>query len=127
VELLAALVGARVRVRVPVDGLEHPLGVLERHLLILLLVTLLDDLLHALPLSRRHVVTVWLLLLLLAKLLRNLLDFPTLFRIVVPRVVYRAPWTTLITTEGLPRQFVTMWAMAPTSRCSSSGSGSTSQ
>jgi hypothetical protein len=49
VELLAALVVAGIRVRVVVDGLERPLGILE--LPLLLLVTLRDNLLLAFPLA----------------------------------------------------------------------------
>jgi hypothetical protein len=50
-ELLAALVIAGVTVRVTVDGLEHPLGILELHLL--LLVALRGNLLLAFPLMGR--------------------------------------------------------------------------
>jgi hypothetical protein len=52
-ELLAAFVGAIVGVGVAVDDLEHSFGILEWHLIILLLVILLDNLLLALPLPRK--------------------------------------------------------------------------
>jgi hypothetical protein len=94
VELLATLVGAGVGVGVAVDGLEHPFGVL-------------DDLLYALPLPRGCAVAARLLLLLLMELLCKLLDFLAPLHVVAPRVVYQAPWTTLITTGGLPRPLVT--------------------
>jgi hypothetical protein len=64
---------------------------------------------------------------LLTELLLKLLDFPALFHVVAPGVVYRAPQTTLITARGLLRPFVTTWATAPTSRSSSSDSVSTSR
>jgi hypothetical protein len=47
VEHLVALVGAGVRVRVVIDGLKRPLGILECHLLIV--VALQDDLLLSPP------------------------------------------------------------------------------
>jgi hypothetical protein len=50
-ELFATLVGAGVGVRVTVGGLESTFGVLERHVLIL--VVLLDSPLLALALPRR--------------------------------------------------------------------------
>jgi hypothetical protein len=118
------LVGVGVGVGVVVDILEHLLGVLEWHLLILLLVALLDDMLLALPMPRRHAITTCLLLLLLTELLRELLDFPAHLRAVVPRVLYRAPRTALITIGGLSLPLVTTWATAPIGRYSS---GSTSQ
>jgi hypothetical protein len=126
VELLVALVGAGVRVRVAVDSLERPLGIMELH--ILLLVALRGDLLLALSLLERRAITVRLLLLLLAELLHELLDLLTVLHAVAPRVVYQAPRTIVVIAEGLPRPLVTTWAMAPTSHFSSySGSGSTSQ
>jgi hypothetical protein len=67
VELLVVLVsaGVGVRVGVAVDGLEHPFGILEQHLFILLLIALLDNLQLALPLPRGHAIMTRLLLLLL--------------------------------------------------------------
>jgi hypothetical protein len=130
VELLAVLVGTGVRVGVAVDSLKRPLGILEGYLLILLLVTLLDDLLLALPLPRGCAVAAWMLILLLTELLCKLLDFPALLHIVAPGVVYRAPQTALITTGGLLRPLVATWAMTPTDCCSSGSnniSGSANQ
>jgi hypothetical protein len=43
----------------------------------------------------------WLLLLLLAELLRELLDLLTLLDAMAPRVVHRAPWPTLVAVGGL--------------------------
>jgi hypothetical protein len=79
-KMLVALVGARVRVGVAVDGLQLPFGILECHVLILLLVVLLDNLRLALLALRGRAVASWLLLLLLMELLRKLLDFPALLR-----------------------------------------------
>jgi hypothetical protein len=125
VELLAVLIITGVRVEVAIDGPKCPLGILELHLL--LLVALKGNLLPAFPLPVRHAIVAWLLLLLLAELLRELLDLPALLRVVAPGVVYRALQTTLITTGVLPRPLVAMWAMSPTSRSSSYDSRSSSQ
>jgi hypothetical protein len=122
--LLAALVGARVRVRVTIDGLETSFGVLELHLIIL--VILLDSLLFALPLLRWCAIVAWLQLLLVVKLLHKLLDLLALLGVAMLGVVYRAPWNALITVEGLSPLFVARWATTPTSCCSYSR-GSTSQ
>jgi hypothetical protein len=124
VELLTTLVGAGVGVRVVIDGLECPLGVLELH--VLLFVTLRGNMLLAFLLPGRRAVMAWLLLLLLMKLLRKLPDLTALLCTMASGVVYRAPQTTLITARGLPQLLVTTWATAHTS-CCSSGSGSTSQ
>jgi hypothetical protein len=71
---------------------------------------------------------VGLLLLLLVELLCKLLDLPTLFGAMVPRVVHRAWQHTFIATRGLARSLVAEWAMTPTSRCcNSGGSGSACQ
>jgi hypothetical protein len=120
VELLPALVGPGVEVRATVDGLGSSSGILERHLLIL--VILLDSLLLALPLPRRCAITMRLQLLLLAELLHKLLDLPALLSSMALGVAYQAPWTTLIAIGGLSRPLVTTWAMAPTS-CSSCSTG----
>jgi hypothetical protein len=53
-ELLAALVVTGLGFRVAVDDLDHPLGVLE--LLLLLLIALMGNLLLAFPLAGRHAV-----------------------------------------------------------------------
>jgi hypothetical protein len=119
VELLAALIVTGFRVGVAVEDLDHPLGVLELHLL--LLVALVGNLLLAFPLAGRHAVVARLLLLLLAELLHELLDLPALLDVVVPRVVHRVPWTALIAVGGLSWSLVATWAAAPTNRSSSSG------
>jgi hypothetical protein len=54
VELLAALVFTVLAVRVAIDDLDHPLAILELHLLIL--IALISNLLIAFPLVRRHAV-----------------------------------------------------------------------
>jgi hypothetical protein len=114
VELLVALILARVGVRVAIDTIERPLGVLELHLL--LLVALGGNLLLAFPLLGRCAIAVWLLLLLLTELLYELLDVPALLCAVVPRVVYQALRTTLVAAGGLPRSPVPTWAMTHTRR-----------
>jgi hypothetical protein len=124
VELLAALIGAGVGVRVAVDGLERSFSVLKCHLLILLIVVLMDNLLLALPLPRRCAITVRLQLLLLAELLRKPLDLPTLLDTVALGVVLWAPRTALVAAGGLSRSLVTTWAVAPTSHCRRSRSTS---
>jgi hypothetical protein len=72
---------------------------LELHLLIL--VVLLDNLLLALPLPGRCAVSSWLLLLLLVKLFRKLLDLLTLLNVVVPIVVHWAPLVAVVTAGRL--------------------------
>jgi hypothetical protein len=111
VELLVALIVTGVRVGVAVDGLECPLSVLELNLL--LLVALGGNLLLAFPLLGRCAVTPRLLLLLLVELLYELLDLPALLYVVVPRVVYQAPWTTLVIAGGPPQPLVTTWPHPP--------------
>jgi hypothetical protein len=122
VELLAALVFTGLEVRVAIDDLDHPLGILELHLLI---VALMGNVLHAFPLATRRAVTVGLLLLLLVELLRELRDLSTLLSVVVPRVVHRALRTTLVAAGGLAWSHVAAWVMAPTSHyCDNGSSGS---
>jgi hypothetical protein len=122
VEQLAMLIVTGFRVRVAVDDLDRPLGVLEVHLL--LLVALAGNLLLAFPLAGRHAVAVWLLL---TKLFHELLDLLALGA-VAPGVVHQAPRPTLIAAKGLTRSLVTAWAATPTSRYSSNNdSGSTCQ
>jgi hypothetical protein len=122
-EQLAALVVTRLRVGVTVDHLDHPLGILELHLL---LVALVGNLLLAFPLAGRRAITARLLLLLLVELFHELLDLSALLGVVAPGVVHRAPQPTLIDILGLARSVVTTWAAAPTGRCCNiGGSGST--
>jgi hypothetical protein len=71
---------------VAVDDLDHPLGILELH--VLLLVTLTGNLLLAFPLARRCAAAAWLLLLLLMELLHELLDLLTLLGVVAHGVVH---------------------------------------
>jgi hypothetical protein len=55
----------------------------------------------------------WLLLLLLTKLLRRLLDLPALLSAVVLGFMHRALWTTLIATGRLTWVLVTAWTTPP--------------
>jgi hypothetical protein len=100
--MLAVLIvaGVRVGVGLAIDSLEHPLGVLELHLF--LLVALGGNLLLAFPLVRRHAIMTQLLLLLLTELFRELLNLLALLGAVAPRVVHQALRTTLVTAKGLP-------------------------
>jgi hypothetical protein len=125
VELLAALIVAGLGVRVAVDDLDRPLGVLELHLL--LVVALMGNMLLAFPLVGRRAVVV-LLLLLLMELLYKLLDLSALLGAVAPEVVHRALRSALIAAGGLARSLVAVWVVAPTSHCcDSDDSGSTCQ
>jgi hypothetical protein len=121
VELLATLVVAGFGVGVAVDDVDRPLGVLQLHLLLLIAFT--GNLLLVFPLAGRHVVTAWLLLLLLTKLFRELLDVRTLLGAVVSVVVHLAPRPALIAAGGLARPLVTAWVVAPTGQCSNNNGG----
>jgi hypothetical protein len=59
-ELLAVLIFTGSEVRVAVDHLDRPLGILELHFLLLL--TLVGNLLLAFPLAGMRAITAWLLL-----------------------------------------------------------------
>jgi hypothetical protein len=124
VEPLLVPVSAGVGVRVAGDCLQHPLGVLELYLLVL--VILWVHLLLALLLSGRCTILALLLLLLLTDLLCELLDFKALLGAVAPGVVHQAFRTALIAVRWLMWALVTTWAMTPTYRCNCNG-GSTSQ
>jgi hypothetical protein len=116
VELLVMLVVIGLRVEVTIDNLDHPLGVLELHLL--LVIALKGNVLLAFPLAGRRSITVGVLLLLLVELLD----------VVAPRVMHQASWPTLITAEGLACSLVAAWTAALTSHyCDSDGSGSACQ
>jgi hypothetical protein len=104
---------------VVVNDLDHALGILELHLL--LVVALMSNVLLAFMLAGRHVVAVRQLLLLLTELLRELLDPLALLGTVAPGVVQRAPWPAIITTGGLARSLVTAWATAFTDLYGKSG------
>jgi hypothetical protein len=125
VEFLATLIGAGVKVKVAAEGLQHPLGVLELHLLILVLLKI--HLLFSFPLAGRRVVLAQLLLP-LTELLRELLDISALSGVVVRGVMHRAPCASIVTIERFMGVLVILQAMAPTSRCwSSCSSMGTSQ
>jgi hypothetical protein len=100
---------------VVINDLDHPLGVLELHLL------LVGNVLLAFMLAGRHAVAVRQLLLLLTELLRELLDPLALLSTVAPGVVQRAPWPAIITTGGLARSLVTAWATTFTDLYGKSG------
>jgi hypothetical protein len=107
------------RVGVAVDVLQCPLGILELHLLLLL--SLGADLLFALLLTGRHAFMAQLLFHLFTVFLCELLDFPALLDVVVPRVVHRALCATVVVVLRLTWVLVIVWVMAPTSCCCSSG------
>jgi hypothetical protein len=125
-ELLTMLVVTGFGVGVAVDDLDRPLGVLELHLLIAVVVALMGNVLNAFPLAGRHAIVVRLLLLLLTELLCELLGLPTLLSAVAPGVVHRALWPTLVAAGGLAWPLVAAWATTPTS-CDNNNSGSACQ
>jgi hypothetical protein len=120
VECFATLVVAVLRVRLAIDNLHLPLGILECHLLILLLLRV--DLLFALPLVGRRAFLAQLLLL-LTELFHELLDLPALTCAVACGVMHRASSTVVVTIGHLTRALVSSWASAPTYRhnCSCGG------
>jgi hypothetical protein len=83
VELLAMLIVTGLGVRVVIDDLDHPLGILELHLL--LVVALMGNVLLAFLLVGRWAVMVRLLLI---ELLHELLDLPALLSAVTPGFVH---------------------------------------
>jgi hypothetical protein len=105
------LIGAGVGVRVAEDGLQHPLGILELHLLILLRIHLL----FVIPLAGRCALLAQLLLL-LAELFHELLDFPSLFDTVTRGVMHRALHAIVIATRHLTGALAISRSMVPTSR-----------
>jgi hypothetical protein len=122
-ERLMTLVVAGLRVRVAIDGLQCPLGILKLHLCIFLL--LVVHLLLALPLAGRC--TILALLHVFTELFRELLDLTALRRGMTRGVVHRALRATVVAIGRLTGVFVASWlVMAPTRRCSYS-SGHSSQ
>jgi hypothetical protein len=103
------LIGAGVGVRVAEDGLQHPLGVLELHLLVLLRIHLL----FAIPLAGRCALLARLLLL-LTELFHELLDFPSLSDTVTHGVMHQAPHAAVIATRHLTGALVISRFMVPT-------------
>jgi hypothetical protein len=85
-ELLVVLVVAGLGVGVTIDDLDHPLSILELHLL--LIGALTGNVLLAFLLAGRCVVTMGLLLLLLAELLCELLDLLALLGTMAPGVIH---------------------------------------
>jgi hypothetical protein len=117
-ERLAALVVTGLRVRVAIDGLQCPLGILKLHLYVFLLMGV--HLLLALPLAGRHAILV-LLLHLFTELFRELLDLPALDRGMAHGVVHRALRAAIIAIGRLTGEFVaSRITMAPTRYCSCS-------
>jgi hypothetical protein len=74
------------------------------------------DLLFALPLMGRHTILARLLLHLLTELLCELLDFPTLLGVVVPRVVHQTLGATTVAAGRLMGLLVTSQATTPNCR-----------
>jgi hypothetical protein len=123
VECFTMLVVARLRVRVDIHGVQLPLGILELHLLIFLLLRV--HFLLALSLAGRCTFLVRLLLL-FVELFHELVDLSTLTRVVARGVVHWASGTTVIVVRRLMGALVASWATATTRRRSCS-SGSTIQ
>jgi hypothetical protein len=109
-ELLVAFIVTGFGVGAVVDDPDRSLGVLELHLLV---VTLVGNLLLAIPLVGRRSITARLLLLLLAKLFHELLDLSALLGAVVPRVVHRAPRPILVAVRGLAQSLIAAWVVVP--------------
>jgi hypothetical protein len=112
-----------IRLEVAIDGIRVPLGLLELHLLILLLLGV--HLLFALSLAGRCALLAQLLLL-LVELLHELPDFPALSHAVVCGVMHRAMRATVIAAGCLTGVFVTMWTSAPGRRYNISCDGGSS-
>jgi hypothetical protein len=115
VGLPAMLIVTRLGVRVAIDNLDCPLGVLELHLLLVL--ALAGNVLLAYPLAGRHAIMAGLLLLLLTELLHELLDLPALLSAVVPGVMHWTLWPALITIGRLARSLVATWEHLPVTYC----------
>jgi hypothetical protein len=120
VESFVALVVAGLGVGVAIDGLHLPLGILEHHLFILLLLRI--HLLFALLMAGRCTFLAWLLLL-FVEVFHELLDLSVLTHAVAHRVMNQALGATVVTAGCLMRALVTSWASAPTHRhnCSYGG------
>jgi hypothetical protein len=102
------IVVAGLGVRVVIDGLHLPLGILECHLFVLLLLKI--QFLFALPLAGRCTFLVQLLLL-FVELFYKLLDLPSLTRVVMCGVVHHASRATIVATRCLMGELlVTSWA-----------------
>jgi hypothetical protein len=101
------LVVTELRVRVAIDVLHYPLGILELHLYDFL--PLRVDFLFALPLAGRRTILAWLLHL-LTELLHELLDIPALRRAMMRRVVHQTFCTAVVTVGWLAGAFVASWA-----------------
>jgi hypothetical protein len=116
---LAGLVVTGLRVRVAIDGLQCPLGILKLHLFIFLLLGV--DLLLALPLVGRR--TILALLHLFTELFHKLLDLLALRRGMARGVVHRALHAAVVAIGWLTEEFVaSRTTIAPSHRCSC-GSG----
>jgi hypothetical protein len=124
VERLVALVVTELRVRVAIDGFQCPLGILELHLCVLLLLWV--HLLLALPLGERHAILV-LLLHLFTELFHELLDLPALRRAMERGVVHGALRAAVITIGRLTGTLVAFRPATTPTRLYSYGSGRSSQ
>jgi hypothetical protein len=120
VESFAVLVVAGLGVGVAIDGLHLPLGILEHHLFILLLLRI--HLLFALLMAGRCTFLARLLLL-FVEVFHELLDLSVLTHVVAHRVMNQALGATVVTAGCLMRALVTSWASAPTHHHSCSCGG----
>jgi hypothetical protein len=114
------LVVAGLKVRVSVNGLHLPLGVLECHFFVFLLLRI--HLLFTFPLVRRRALLAQLLLFLM-ELLCELLDLLTPTHVVARRVMHQAFGAAVITAGCLTGALVASWASASTCHYSCSCGG----
>jgi hypothetical protein len=120
VKRLAALVVAGLIVGVAIDGLQCPLGILELHLCVFLLLRV--HLLLALPLVGRRTILA-LLLHLFTELFHKLLDLPALRRGMAHGLVHRALRAAVVTIGRLTGAFVASRSATAPTRCYSCSSG----
>jgi hypothetical protein len=107
-ERLVALIVAGLRVGVATDGLQYPLGFLELHLYVFLLLQV--HFLFALPLAGRRAVLMQLLHL-FTELFRELLDLPALQRAMARGVVHWALRVVVVAIGQLTGAFVASWPL----------------
>jgi hypothetical protein len=103
------LVGAGVRIGLVADGLQCPLGILELHLFVSILLWI--QLLFAIPLAGWHTILTLLLVLRLTELFHKLPNLLALLGAVAPRVMHRASRATIATTKRLTGVLVPVWTM----------------
>jgi hypothetical protein len=124
VELLAALIVTGLKVRVVIDDLDRPLGILELHLL--LVIALTGNVLLAFPLAGRCAITAGLLLLLLMELLCKLLDLTALLGTAAhPHRCRRAGAVAYRRVGHIPHQLLRrQWERLPAACCYQTSSSS---